>query len=221
MPRCYDTHSKRRSEDIYCASFSAKIVASSSTFTLEEGDRLQLGTALRNLGFISFWAQLVLSVVSGVVLLFSMGVTSGGSIITSPTDVCTLIGVGCGLFTSMLSWSWIRAGRKLGELKEIKLLQCLGTVLASTNLNLVGMGATIVGLQASVGGLVAKTLSSAAGGLYYNPRSAPPPVAFDVFSVQACTNTIMAHFVGLMIAQWLLRVLRKYIQKEEEGKIVA
>lgn len=197
-------------------SVNTPIVASSAQFTAEESDMIQVGAALRNIGWISFWSQLILSTVSGVVLLFSLGVTTGGSLTATPTDVCTLVGVGCGLLTSMLSWTWIRAGRKLQELKNIRLQQCMGTVLASTNLNLIGMGATILGLQANVGALVAKTLTSAAGGLYYNPRAAPPPVAFDVFTVQSCTNTIMAHFVGLVLAQWLLRVLRVFISKEEE-----
>jgi hypothetical protein len=35
-----------------------------------------VGTALRNIGWISFWSQLVLSIVSAVVLLFSTGVTA-------------------------------------------------------------------------------------------------------------------------------------------------
>lgn len=57
-------------------------------------------------------------------------------------------------------------------------------------------------MQAIVGNLVAKTLSSASAGAYYGAqRVAAPPVAFDVFSVQACTNTIMAHFVG-MLFRW-------------------
>jgi hypothetical protein len=204
---------------VVAASSSPRLALSGAAqFTQQETDMFQLGTALKNIGWISFWAQLILSTVSGVVLLFSTGVTSGGNIAATPTDVCTLVGVGCGLITSMLSWTWIRAGRKLQELKSIKLQQCMGSVLAGTNLNLVGMGATILGLQASVGSLVAKTLTSAAGSMaYYNPRAAPPPVAFDVFTVQSCTNTIMAHFVGLVLAQWLLGILRKYIQKEEEA----
>lgn len=102
-------------------------------------------------------------------------------------------------------------------------------------------------MQAIVGSLVAKTLSSAsAAGISGAQRVAPPPVAFDVFSVQArlllwlraqvalaqllhavmqmgasdgdrtavahkvhapchlplplqaCTNTIMAHFAGML-----------------------
>jgi hypothetical protein len=185
-----------------------------ASITVEE--QSSLGVALRNIGWISFWAQLILSTVSGVVLLFSTGVTSGGSFAPNPTDVCTIVGVLSGLVATMLSWTWVRAGRALQEGKKVKLQQCMGTVLASTRLNLIGLGATVVGLQAAVGALVAKTLSSAAGGLaYYNPRAAPPPVAFDVFTVQSCTNTIMAHFVGLVLANWLLGLLRSYIAKEE------
>ncbi len=42
----------------------------------EQVDRLAVGTALRNIGWLSFWGQLVLTVVSAVILLFSVGVTN-------------------------------------------------------------------------------------------------------------------------------------------------
>lgn len=38
--------------------------------------------------------------------------------------------------------------------------------------------------QATVGSLVAKTLSAASAAGFYGQRTAPPPAAFDVFSVQ-------------------------------------
>jgi hypothetical protein len=177
---------------------------------------LQLGTALRNIGWLSFWGQLILTTVSAVILLFSTGVTSQGALSVNPIDICTFIGVACGMITTSLSWTWIRAGRRLGFLQDVKLQQCMTTVLACTNLNLVGMGAAILGLQATVGSLVAKTLTTAAGG-YYGPRAQAPPVAFDVFSVQACANTIMAHFVGMVLANWLLRTVNRYINKFEDS----
>ena len=180
---------------------------------------LQVGTALRNLGWLAFWGQLILTTVSAVILLFSTGVTSQGALSINPIDICTFIGVACGLITTGLSWTWIRAGRRLAYLQEVNINQCMMTVFASTNLNLVGMGAAILGLQATVGSLVGKTLSTAAGG-YYGPRASPPPVAFDVFSVQACANTIMAHFVGMVLANWLLKVLRKYLEKLEERSVI-
>jgi hypothetical protein len=145
-----------------------------------------LSTAIRNIGWISFWSQFVLSVVSGVVLLFSTGATSGAAQV-SPTDALTATGVLTGLIAAFISWGLVRTGRLIAEGKQVKLEFVMAAVLASTRLNLIGLGATILGMQASIGGLVAKTLSSAAGGMaYYNVRAPPPPVAFDVRSQVAC-----------------------------------
>jgi hypothetical protein len=195
--------------------------APSGNLTVKQKEMLKLGTALRNIGWLSFWGQLILTTVSAVILLFSTGVTSQGTLSVNPIDICTFIGVACGVITTSLSWTWIRAGRRLGFLQEVKLQQCVATVLACTNLNLVGMGAAILGLQATVGSLVSKTLTTAAGGYYAGPRAQAPPVAFDVFSVQACANTIMAHFVGMVLANWLLRTVNKYLKREEEDEMSA
>jgi len=245
-----------------------------------------LSTAIRNIGWISFWSQFVLSVVSGVVLLFSTGATSGAAQV-SPTDALTATGVLTGLIAAFISWGLVRTGRLIAEGKQVKLEFVMAAVLASTRLNLIGLGATILGMQASIGGLVAKTLSSAAGGMaYYNVRAPPPPVAFDVRSQVACplsrrhalmrcasctcfagfhrsiwhelhvrciavasmplmplmsstrparycslllatvqslaqppalySFSSLAHYVGLVLAYWLLSILRRHIAKEEE-----
>jgi hypothetical protein len=184
-------------------------------------DILAAGTALRNIGWLSFWSQLTLNVVAAIILVFSTGATSAGAgIALSPLDFCTLGGVICGIISTFLAWLNIRTGRRIGAgliaPQNIQLSRIAGTILASSNLNLLGLGASIIGLQATIGSLVGKTLSSATGS-YLNPRAAAPPVAFDVFSVQACANNIMAHFAALVFSQWLLRILNKYIRKEEEG----
>ena len=70
-------------------------------------------------------------------------------------------------------------------------------------------------LQATVGTLVGKTLSSASANALYQ-RVAPPPVAFDIFGVQACVNTIMAHFFGMVASNWILQVLNKFTKRQEE-----
>jgi hypothetical protein len=43
-------------------------------------DMLRVGTALRNIGWLSFWGQLILTVVSTTILLFSTGVPAGGGL---------------------------------------------------------------------------------------------------------------------------------------------
>lgn len=184
-------------------------------------DLLAAGTALRNIGWLSFWSQLSLNVVAAVILLFSTGAASAGAgvpVALSPLDICTMGGVLCGLISTFLAWANIRTGRRIGAgFQDIRLSKVVSGVLASSNLNLVGLGASILGLQATIGSLVGKTLSSAATGAYYNPRVGGPPVALDVFSVQACANSIMAHFAAMVFTQWLLRVLNKFVRKEEEG----
>jgi hypothetical protein len=70
--------------------------------------------------------------------------------------------------------------------------------------NLVGMLLTIVGAQAIVGSILAKSLSQPQGALGLGTldlnRFVQP---LDLFVVQANTNTIAAHFVGIAASLWL------------------
>ncbi|CAK9136470.1 unnamed protein product [Ilex paraguariensis] len=73
-------------------------------------------------------------------------------------------------------------------------------------LNLLGMGAAILGMQATVGILVAKALTTSANPYYQGISPGSSPVlALDVFLVQASANTILSHFLGLVCSLELLR----------------
>ena len=66
-----------------------------------------------------------------------------------------------------------------------------------------------------MGQLVGKTLSSSTSNPYAGAGSGiaqSTPTAIDVFSVQASTNTLMAHFISVALANWLLRTLNKGAQ---------
>ena len=75
--------------------------------------------------------------------------------------------------------------------------------------SLVGMGLTIIGGGAITGTLVAKSLTQ--------PRTFFDPQAnlrgfiepLDLFVVQANTNTILAHFMGIAGVLWLLYYINK------------
>ncbi|PSC69013.1 TIC chloroplastic isoform A [Micractinium conductrix] len=193
---------------------------------LVKEDMLRVGTALRNIGWMSFWGQLALTTVSTVILLFSSGSNAAaagtGALPFSFIDVATLVGVLCGYISTFLAWSYTTTGRKLGMLQEVRMTSISGKILANSYLNLIGMGATIIALQATVGSLVAKTLQTASAGAFYSAqRAGTPPVALDVFSVQACTNTIMAHFVGMIFSTWLLGVLDKFAKKQADREAAA
>ncbi|KAF2294630.1 hypothetical protein GH714_013945 [Hevea brasiliensis] len=72
--------------------------------------------------------------------------------------------------------------------------------------NLLGMGAAILGMLATVGLLVAKALTSTANPYYQGISPGYSPVlALDVFLVQASANTILSHFLGLVFSLELLR----------------
>ncbi|KFM23060.1 hypothetical protein F751_0444 [Auxenochlorella protothecoides] len=150
---------------------------------------LAMGTALRNIGWLSFWAQLTLTIVASGILIFSTGIISQNPTELSFIDVCTLGGLVTSMISTFLAWTYIRAGRKLGQLK------------------------------ASIGGLVGKTLTSASAAGYAYRTPAPPPVALDVFSIQASTNTLMAHFVAILFGNWLLRTANKFLKQEEDAAV--
>ena len=78
-------------------------------------------------------------------------------------------------------------------------------------LNVLGLGATAIGLQAAVGILLAKTLTNTTANPFLagGTGSWNPVLAFDVFLLQASTNTILAHFIGLTFALWMVARLRE------------
>jgi Protein of unknown function (DUF3611) len=74
-------------------------------------------------------------------------------------------------------------------------------------INLIGMVLTILGAQAIVGSLVAKSFAQGFSFFSGVPSRFINPL--DVFLVQANVNIIMAHFVGLLATLWLLRSMSR------------
>ena len=74
-------------------------------------------------------------------------------------------------------------------------------------INVLGAGASLIGLQSTIGILVARTLTTAAVNPYLGAsnQALASPVAFDVFGIQATTNCLLSHFGSLVIALFLLR----------------
>jgi hypothetical protein len=108
----------------------------------------------------------------------------------------TLFGVVAGLVSTFWTFGYTRLARRLrgyslggarGALRRVRKRDVLATLERGCWINVLGMAATLLGLQATVGLLVAKTLTNAtanpflAGGVgSYNPV-----LALDVFLVQA------------------------------------
>ncbi|HEY9625332.1 MAG TPA: DUF3611 family protein [Crinalium sp.] len=181
-------------------------------------------SAFRIAGWISFWAQIVLGVISAGVLAFA-GLNSNANTptpatVTTPAASTSSV-TGFGLFFAVLgliilfagaywAFSYTRLSRRLQTVdsqvrpkrgEAIKALQ-IGLLI-----NLVGMILTILGAQAIVGSLVARSMAQGfavfAGALpaYISP--------LQIFVVQANINIIMAHFVGVAATLWLIRCMNR------------
>ncbi|KAJ7967517.1 protein TIC 21, chloroplastic [Quillaja saponaria] len=196
------------------ASYSSQ-VSPASTSPDDESEKEKLAQVSKRLentskrfkrfGSLGFWGQLVCTVVAAVILSFSV-VTTGK--ITSPaTFYATAGGIVAAFISVFWSFGYIRLSEKLRRTanqpsKAPPRADVVKSLRNGIVVNLLGMGAAILGMQATVGLLVAKALTSSA-----NPISPgySPVLALDVFLVQASANTILSHFLGLVFSLELLR----------------
>lgn len=149
------------------------------------------------------------TIVSAVILAFSSVVTGK---ITSPAMFYATAGSVAAAFVSVFwSFGYIRLSERLRRTarEPAKAPPRAEVVKSLTNgivVNILGMGAAILGMQAAVGLLVAKTLTSSVIPSYQRISSGQSPVvALDVFLVQASATTILSHFLGLFLSLELLR----------------
>ncbi|CAN6271726.1 unnamed protein product [Urochloa humidicola] len=163
----------------------------------------------KNLGTLGFWSQLVCTIVSGGILSFSTVVTGK---VTSPfTFYATAAGIAAAFISVFWSFGYIRLSERLKRTaKEPAKAPPRADVVRSLKngivLNILGMGAAVLGMQATVGALVAKALTTSAVPYYQGTAPGQSPVlALDVFLVQASANTILSHFLGLASSLELLR----------------
>lgn len=174
----------------------------------------RIAATFRMTGWISFWAQLVLGIISGIVTIFA-----SRSLQTSNNP-----GAGFGFFFAVLGvlflflgafWGfrYTRLARRLqtadarSRPKPADVIQALRLGLI---INLVGMLLTLLGAQAIVGSLLAKSLAQPQGGAIYElGRTSQYIQSLDIFIVQANTNTVLAHFVGIVASLWLVRCMSR------------
>ncbi|MEO1428017.1 MAG: DUF3611 family protein [Cyanobacteria bacterium J06633_8] len=171
-----------------------------------------IGQIFRITGWISFVLQLVLGVVSSVLLLVFSIRLSGNSPSTTETNfgvflaVCGIVALG---ISAYLAFRCKNIGRQLQSTNPSnrpRKNETVKTLQLALTVNLVGMLLTLLGAQAIVGSLVVKAAQQA-GVPFQNTNSFIN--AQDMLVVQANTNTITAHFVGLAASIWLLNRITK------------
>jgi hypothetical protein len=170
-----------------------------------------IGQAFRLTGWISFWIQLVLGVISGIiVLLFAVFSQRAGSPGNNPGTgfgvflaVCGLIVLGGGIY---IAYRYTRIASQLlsanpnNRPRKSETVQVLRLGLW---INLGGTLVTLLGAQAIVGTLVARSISpQAITTQIFDPTRIIS--GLDMLIVQANVNTVSAHFAGLVASLWLL-----------------
>jgi hypothetical protein len=170
----------------------------------------QIAQIFRRTGWISFWAQLVLTVVSSIILLFAAGVSRTATAANNPGTGAGVTFTLGGIFVLLFSLYWtlfryVAIGRKLRgsaaeRPKKSETIQALRIGLIAS---LVGTLLAIMGAEATVGALVAKAFSQGVGfSINLDPSKFIQPL--DIFVVQASINVILAQFIGISAALWLL-----------------
>ncbi|XP_071716835.1 protein TIC 21, chloroplastic [Rutidosis leptorrhynchoides] len=163
----------------------------------------------KRLGSLGFWGQLVCTIVAAVILSFSVVVT--GKVTSPATFYATAGGIVAAFISVFLSFGYIRLSDRLRKTvnnpeKAPPRSDVINSLKTGIVVNMLGMGAAILGMQATVGLLVAKALTTSSNPYYQGIASGNSPVlALDVFLVQASANTILSHFLGLVFSLELLR----------------
>jgi len=177
----------------------------------------QIAVSFRLAGWASFWVQSVLGVVSTLVLLFAslgrdigpQGQRSAGTGIGIVLAVSGIVTLAIGVY---IAFRYTRIAKRLQSTNPNNRPRKADTVQVlrlGLIVNLVGTLLTILGAQAIVGILLLRSLSlpQGLGAAIYNPQQIIRPV--DIFVVQANTNTVAAHFVGLVVSLFLLNRVTK------------
>lgn len=174
--------------------------------------------ALRRVGWISFWVQLVLAVVAGLIFLFASVIESPPAREAGRTVANNSSGPGIFLFPILglialgLSIYWAFRYTRLSQqlaspnpkLRPRK-ADTIQMVRRGLMVNLVGMLFTLLGAEAIGGILLAKALQYQGGTpLVTALRPQDFIQALDIFVVLANTHTIVAHFTGIVTGLWLL-----------------
>ncbi|CAM9147744.1 unnamed protein product [Pylaiella littoralis] len=175
-------------------------------------------TVFRQVSWVSWWAQTILSTVAFIILLFSNAVTNRsarGNILGNGVALA-LASLACS--AASICWTWgytlkAKGWRNLGTLAEVDdaQLRMRNSLRMGLYINVAGMLLALIGAEQIVGTLVAKVLYSQGFQPSVMVGSAGAAEvaqaqfrALDVFIVQANTNTLLSHFCSLAGSLWLL-----------------
>jgi hypothetical protein len=160
--------------------------------------------------WISWWIQIILSVISSVTLTFARQQAMRSFAIWTSGFGFSSVSVILAFFNAIWTWNITRLCVRinLGKVTEDKIISSLRWYSKfSVGISMVGILLSLLGAEQIVGSLAAKILNSPS---YYGsfvpiapPMGSPLPTAgfqpLDIFLVQANTNTLVSHFAPLIV----------------------
>ncbi len=175
----------------------------------------RIALTLRTIGRISFWLQTGLGIVSLLILVFaSFSINLGRQPAQGSAQgtgfgiffaICGLVTLGVGAYFAL---RYSRIALQLQETGRPSKAETLQIIRLGLIVNMAGMLLTILGAFATIGSILAKSFSQFQGALTaLDPSRFVQPA--DLFVVQANTNTIAAHFVGIAASLWLFNRVSK------------
>ena len=176
----------------------------------------RISASLRWSGWVSFWFQVVLGVISSIILLLPVMSQSSQSSGNNPGAGAGLLFSAFGLLALCLGAYWsfryTRTARQLrgrDESRRPRPKDVIRLLKVGLFIGLGGMLVTLLGAQAVAGSLIVKALSqgfSLAGPTIDLSGIIKP---LDMFVVQASTNILLAHFGGLAGTLWTLNSINR------------
>lgn len=172
-------------------------------------DLAKESVAFRRASWVSWWGQLILSVVSTVTLVFANASRGPGS---NPFLNGLVLAVG-GVLTGFTStfWMWGYKGFSQRLLRSDVDADALAanarrSLRLGVLLNLAGMAVTLVSAEQIVGSLAARALTQGlnptlGSQTVYGLATTIQPI--DLLILQANTNTLLSLYLGLVTSLWL------------------
>jgi hypothetical protein len=178
----------------------------------------RVSSSLKKAGRIAFWLQIVLGVVSSVLLLVAGAGVLGNQKKTPGIELgifCAFCAVVCLGLSIFFAFRFSQMGDKMESRNpenRPEKRSTLQVIRYGLIVNLTGILLSILGAEALAGIVLLKTLNNPQGAINLDPSRLVNPA--DLLIIQANTNTIAAHFSGLVTTLWLLN----RISKKPNGK---
>ncbi|NDJ19092.1 DUF3611 family protein [Myxacorys almedinensis] len=173
----------------------------------------EIASSFRLIGWISFWVQLVLTVVSSAILAFAAVSTrtatnNPGTGVGVALTVGGILVLGFNMFWALTRY--VAIGRRLkapavARPKKAEAVQALRTGLIAS---LIGILLALVGAEAIVGLLFGKAVNQGFAG-FVNVDQSKFIQPIDILVVQASINVILAQFIATTASLWLLNKMSR------------